>query len=82
MDEIFEEIKEEREYQRTIGWNTSSDDKNTTLEWAGFICNYATRSICGATAHLADFRTSMVKVAALAIAAIEAYDRNNGVPKK
>lgn len=65
--DIAEEIIDERERQTEIG-NDVGDEWNTAAEWAGFIAQYAGRAVD------VDFRENMVKVAALALAAIEAHD--------
>jgi hypothetical protein len=77
--EIFEEIYDERERQ-IEKWGNDFDDQNTINDWVAYITSYATR---GATAggwfhpEASDrFCQGMVKVAALAIAAIEACERN------
>jgi hypothetical protein len=87
MDDIFNEIRLEREYQ--IGkWGTEVDDtKNTPWMWTSYITQYATKWMCGAftlmSGDTAAFREAMVKVAAIAVAAIESIDRQrkqNGQP--
>jgi hypothetical protein len=52
------------------------DSENTEGLWAGYICNYATRWAMPFTFNSTKykFRTCMVKVAALAFAAIEWID--------
>lgn len=80
IDNILAEIRTERVYQRER-WGTATDDtKNTPWMWASYICQYATRWMVGSFAPLKhgvtdNFRTAMVKVATLAIAAIESVDR-------
>ena len=77
---IYEEIKAEREYQETK-WGTKVDDtRNTPWMWAAYIGQYATRWMVGSFPPLKrdvtnEFRTCMVKVATLAIAAVESLDR-------
>lgn len=80
MDKILEEIKAEREYQ--VGkWGTKVDDAdNTPWMWAAYIGQYATRWMVGTFLPLKrhvtdDFRTCMIKVATLALAAVESIDR-------
>jgi hypothetical protein len=75
-DEIFTAITAERNYQDTK-WGTSFDDKNTPNDWASFFNQYLARaSKVDVTPEM--FRVSMIKVAALAVASIEALERNNG----
>lgn len=87
MDKIFEEIRAEREYQNGK-WGVEVDDtKNTPWMWASYIAQYATNWMRGALAltsgDTTTFRTAMVKVASIAVAAIESIDRQrkqNGKP--
>ena len=57
------------------------DDENTEGCWVAYIVNYASRwAMCGMfDPERYSFRSCMVKVAALAIAAIEWCDRGDGV---
>lgn len=71
---IFAAIEAERQYQDGI-FGTQFDDKNTVNDWVAYISAYAGRA--GAfTSDPEDQRKAMVKVAALAVAALEALDRN------
>lgn len=77
---ILSEILSERKYQDDK-WGTEVDDtKNTPWMWAAYISQYATRWMAGTFLPLKrdvtdDFRTCMVKVATIAVAAIESIDR-------
>lgn len=76
MDKILEDIRSEREYQ--VGkWGNGFDDKNTANDWVTYITMYATAG-ARMDASPEDFRAAMVKVATLAVAALEAIDRNEG----
>lgn len=76
MEKILEDIRKEREYQ--IGrWGNDFDDKNTANDWVTYITMYASAG-ARMDASSAKFRTAMVKVATLAVAALEAIDRNSG----
>ena len=73
---VLKEIAAEREKQ-VAKWGNEFDDANTSQDWAAFIMHYLA---VGQTTRLGaapgrPFRESMVKVATLAIAAIEAHDR-------
>lgn len=73
---IYEEVSEERMKQRTRGGGF--DESNSKNDWITFICRYAS----GSGDRLwnrrdLEFREAMIKVAALAFAAIEAYDNEN-----
>ena len=80
MENILEEIRKEREYQKTR-WGTDADDTvNTPNDWVGYISNYTSRWMDGTfrpykRATLVKFRESMVKSATLAVAAIESIDK-------
>jgi len=79
-EKIFKEIDEEREYQNSR-WGTEFDDKNTLNDWNTYIGIYG-----GYAAEM--FRTKeeqrkyMLKVAALAVAALETFDKNDGFPPR
>lgn len=79
-DYIIEEIAYEQGYQQDR-WGTETDDtRNTPWMWASYICQYATKWMRGTFTPLEtnvtdDFRKCMVKVATLAISAIESIDR-------
>ena len=81
MDTIFGEIAREREYQDEKWGGAGVDDaENGKMEWVAYITHYATKWFPGGFPPYdlgveADFRTKMVKVAALAVAAIEQHDR-------
>lgn len=75
-EKIFQEIETERDTQNTK-WGVEFDDKNTPYNWAAYIAQYATRNLIGDPRAVSEavFRDDMVKVAALAVAAIESIDR-------
>lgn len=73
---VFHEIEQELRYAREE-WGTAFDDENTEQDWAEFIMHY---TAVGITSRLGaakgrPFREAMLKVAGLAISAIEAHDR-------
>jgi len=80
MDKILEELKQEREYQKTK-WGSKTDDTlNTPMDFVGYISNHSTRWFPGglkpyseATIH--NFRQQMIKTATLAVAAVEYADK-------
>lgn len=75
-EDIFKEISAERKYQDKKWGGPEHDDLNTCNNWVAYITKYSTGwawKISPPT--LVEFRRSMVKVAALAVAAIEAVDR-------
>ena len=78
--ELIHELELERGYQKDR-WGTEADDKlNTPWMWAAYIGQYATKWMRGTFLPLQssvtnDFRSCMIKVATLAIAAVESIDR-------
>lgn len=77
MDEIFDQIRKERECQNAK-WGVAFDDKNTANDWSSYVTRYNGNASFAATPN--EWRTQVVKVAALAVAALEAFDRNGGLP--
>lgn len=73
---IFAEIEFERGYQDGR-WGTEFDDKNTANDWVTYITHYATKA-APLTLDVENFEEQMMKVAALAVAAIEVSRRNGG----
>lgn len=80
MDQALELIRKEREYQ-VAKWGTDADDKiNRPMDFVGYISHHSSRWFNGGFAPydretLQAFVIQMVKVAALAIAAIEATNK-------
>lgn len=77
---VYDEIKEEREYQ-DIKWGTEFDNKNTLNDWCSYIVNYLGRAVTMFN-NPKDQRLALIKVAALAVAALESFDRNGGFPPR
>lgn len=73
--DIWAEIQEERERQSKNWGGAQHDDQHTPNDWIAFIAYHAGRG-----SYRANFRTQMVKVAALAVAAIESWDRRSIIP--
>jgi hypothetical protein len=69
---IWEEIQLERQRQAEKWGGAQHDDHHTANDWIAFIAFHA-----GRASYKADFRAQMIKVAALAVAAIEALDRRS-----
>jgi hypothetical protein len=77
---IFSAITAEREYQKQKWSERYNDDEWRAIDWAKFILEYLPYAAnFGCVVPLRhtdyDFRTQMIKVAALAVAALEAHDR-------
>ena len=70
---ICHEIKLERWRQIEEFGGPVHDDLHSDREWCGLIQRHNRRAVDGKTRD--DFRTQMIRVAALAVAAIEAFDR-------
>jgi hypothetical protein len=74
---VLLQVQEERRRQEDM-WGADFDSRNTINDWISYICSYATTGRNDEAA----FRTDMIKVAALAVAAVEAYDRSGGYPPR
>lgn len=80
MNDILQQIADEREYQKTKWGNHSDDMQNTPWMFVSYICQYATKWMVGSFPPIKsyvtdDFRQCMIKVAAIAVAAVESIDR-------
>jgi len=79
-EKVLAEIREERDYQDDE-WGQEFDDNNTLNDWAAYIGHYKARATSmGSSPNIQ--RKSMMKVAALAVAACEAFDRNGQFPPR
>ena len=80
MDGIIQEIKEERQRQKDLSFGGDTDNFDTTNsqgDWVSYVCAYAGRAPTRVSRNKREgqnFRDCMVKVGALAVAAIEAHD--------
>lgn len=82
-ESILKEVSAERDYHHGGAGPEVDDQENGFMEWVGYITKYATRWFPGGfapwgTTTQEAFRESMIKVAALAVAAVEQFDRKNG----
>lgn len=81
MQQIFDEVRAEREYQDKRWGHNADDTVNSPNDFVAYIAHYATRWLAGSlppkysTSVLNTYRKQMIKVAALAVAAIESLDR-------
>jgi len=80
MEKVLEEIKKERERQESH-WGTDFDDKNTLNDWVAYIMIKAGQAASMFSSPEKQ-RENLLKTAALAVAACEAFDRNNGFPER
>lgn len=73
QEKILEEIKAEREYQDYKWGGPRHDDGHSANDWIAYITSYLGKNEM--SYNNLDFRNDMIKVAALAVAAVEWYDR-------
>jgi hypothetical protein len=71
---LLEEIRQERVYQDGR-WGVVFDDKNTLNDWLTYMMIYGGQAARMDSAP-SEQRKNLVKVAALAVAALESFDRN------
>lgn len=81
MHKIFDEIRDEREYQKKK-WGDEFDSKNTPNDWVAYIAKHVGQAVTMPWSEV-DFRTQLIKVATLCVAAIEWCDKTGGnMPKR
>lgn len=78
---IHKELDAEREYQLSKGRSYDFDDANTVSDWAAYINIHLGRAVIKG-GNFTNYRKNMVKIATLACAALEAWDRNKGFPPR
>jgi hypothetical protein len=83
-DTILSEISTERDYQITKWGNEADDTINLPNDFISYMNHYSTKWFPGGfapyTPETVDaFRTSMIKTAAIAVAAVESLDRQRDV---
>jgi hypothetical protein len=71
---IYDEIKAERTVQDAKWGGPSHDDEHVPSDWIRFIEEHAARA-CEWRSNMPKFRSQMVRIAALAVAAVESHDR-------
>ena len=76
IDKVLEQIKEVRRYQDEKWGGPAHDDGHTGFEWVEFIEKQVQGSVNPSSVNFVVFREQMVRVAALAVAAIQWADRN------
>lgn len=84
---VYDEIKAERDYQDGRWGHKTDDELNTPWMWVAYITRYASNWMVGTFLPLGKdttdtFRKMMVKVAAIAVAAIESLDRQRLAAEK
>lgn len=80
LQKVFDEIQAERNYQNR-GWGDEFDNKNSLDNWVSYIITYCGRA-SNFQASPSQQRRDMMKVAALAVAACESFDRNGSFPPR
>lgn len=80
LQTILSEITSERVYQDNK-WGLDFDNKNTINDWGSYIGIYTARGT-SMGADKPTQRSALLKVATLAVAALEAFDRNGGFPAR
>lgn len=88
MVDVYELIKSERAYQQQRWGNKADDTINEPNDFVAYIVHHSTRWFNGGFAPydsvtVENFRKQMIKVAAIAVAAVESLDRQietNGKP--
>ena len=80
MQDIINEVIAERQRQKELAFGGDSenfDATNSQGDWVSYVCAYAGRAAVRVYRNKREgqnFRDCMVKVAAVAVAAIEAHD--------
>jgi len=69
---ILTEVAEERDRQDEKWGGPEHDDLHSVRDWIGYIRDHNKQAL-----DVGEFRQQMIRVAALAVAAVESYDRNN-----
>ena len=75
--DIYGEIEKEREHQDHKWGGPDHDDKHGDYDWIAFIVKHLGRAVQSMGFHR-NYRDCMLRVAALAVAAVEAHDRKYG----
>jgi hypothetical protein len=76
---IYEEIEKEREHAKTR-YSVSWDSRNTINDWTAYIVSYLGKAVVYPF-NGARWRETMIKIAGLAVSAIEAYDTTGLHPR-
>ena len=76
---ILRDVVTERQHQ-VAKWGIEFDDKNTINDWVSYITSYAGQAAFEDNAAVR--RHKLIQVAALAVAAVEAFDRNLSFPNR
>ncbi|WP_437309945.1 hypothetical protein [Sorangium sp. So ce388] len=72
---VYDEIAAERAVQDAKWGGRDADDRNTPNDWIAYIAGHAGRA-WSSPLDLATYRKQLIRVAALAVAAVESLDRH------
>jgi hypothetical protein len=76
---VFDEVDTERAMQVAQGYTAEKDDLHSPHAWVALIARHLGLTVEeSAGIDPIKFRTQLIKVAALAVAAVEAFDREHG----
>lgn len=78
LRQVISDIEDERLRQEDQ-WGVVNDDRNTLNDWLVYVQKFSLKS-SRAQPNSPVQRKRLVQVAALAVAAIESFDRNRGFP--
>ncbi len=83
MDQILEEIRQERDRQDERYGGPDHDDNHYPGDWCLILTKYLGRAAAATIDKEPDamFRESMIKLAAVAVAASQSFDRIKGRPE-
>lgn len=76
--DVLKQVMDERQAQINKHGGVPNDDRNSLSDWIRWMVEHL--AFASRDEHTGT-RQELVRVAALAVAAIEAYDRNGGFPK-
>ncbi len=74
-DAIADVAAERRRQQSDLGYDAENDDRHTFGDWAWLISKRSVELSTPVTTAIADPRAELVQIAAIAVAAIESFDR-------
>lgn len=79
MDRVIEQVRAERHRQDEKWGGPPHDDEHSSQDWVAFIVRHLGRAVMWPfNGH--QFRQAMIRVAALAVAAVEWHDRGTQIP--
>lgn len=82
VPDVYREVMKEREHQDEL-WGSAHDDQHTQENWMDLLQSYINKPAVSLLedASLPEFRHRLVQVAAIAVAALESYERKKGAVK-